>query len=287
MKPPFRAFQHTKEQTMKKNIKSFIIGGFVASSLGALAVNIPNNFSAGQPIKAAEVNDNFTSLKAAVNALEARPSLTVPVVLTGSNTGADFGGGAVLSLKNTASGGYGLRAQSVSPQGGASNFAAIYGENTNSSATVAMGVIGSTSSGQGSGVAGFAGTGNGTTSGVLGYSYSTNAEAAGVRAEYAGSGVGTALELKNGAMRVTGAVRPAFIHTATGGSHISCIDNPLTNGDPSAIVTFSHLYSFPNDYYTVPFGLWYNGSQWCIYNEAGASQPITVGTKFSVIVFKQ
>jgi Chaperone of endosialidase len=67
-----------------KNVKSFIIGGFVASSLGALAVNIPNAFNAGQPIKAASVNDNFSVLKTAVDALEARPGLTVPLVLTGS-----------------------------------------------------------------------------------------------------------------------------------------------------------------------------------------------------------
>jgi Chaperone of endosialidase len=82
----FHVFKgHTREQGMK-NIKSFIVGGFVASSLGALAVNIPNTFSAGQPIKATDVNDNFGSLKAAVNALEAGTGLPVPLVLTGSRT---------------------------------------------------------------------------------------------------------------------------------------------------------------------------------------------------------
>jgi Chaperone of endosialidase len=55
---------------MKKNIKAFVIGGFVASSLGALAVNIPNSFSAGTPIKASDVNANFGSLKTAVDSLE-------------------------------------------------------------------------------------------------------------------------------------------------------------------------------------------------------------------------
>lgn len=272
---------------MKKNIRSFIIGGFVASSLGALAVNIPNNFSAGTPIKAADVNANFTNLKTAVDALEARPGLTVPVVLTGSSTGTAFGSGAVLSLKNTASGGYGLRAQSASPQGGASNFAAVYGENINSSATdFAVGVVGATGSGQGAGVAGYAGSGNGTAAGVFGYSYSTNAGAAGVRAEFAGSGVGTALELKNGAIRVTGAVRPAFIHTATGGSNGSCIDNPLINGDPNAIVTFSHVWTSVD--YVGSFGIVYDnvGSRWCIIQEDPAVL-IASGTKFSVIVFKQ
>ncbi len=72
---------------MKKNIKSFVIGGFVASSLGALAVNIPNSFSAGQPIKAADVNANFSSLKTAVDALEGGSGVKVPLALTGTGTG--------------------------------------------------------------------------------------------------------------------------------------------------------------------------------------------------------
>jgi hypothetical protein len=70
---------------MGKNIKSFIIGGVLASSLGALAaVNIPNTFSAGTPIKASEINANFTSLKAALEALQTTP-LTLPTKLEGTN----------------------------------------------------------------------------------------------------------------------------------------------------------------------------------------------------------
>ena len=71
-------------EIMQKNIRSFIIGGFVASSLGALAVNIPNTFNAGQPIKASEINANFSALKTAVDALEVSP-LKLPASLEGTN----------------------------------------------------------------------------------------------------------------------------------------------------------------------------------------------------------
>ena len=72
---------------MKRNIKSFILGGFLASSLGALAVNIPNSFSAGTAIKASDVNANFSSLKTAVDALEGGSGVKVPLSLTGTGIG--------------------------------------------------------------------------------------------------------------------------------------------------------------------------------------------------------
>jgi Chaperone of endosialidase len=58
-----------KEKIMKtNNLKWFLVGAFtVAASLSALAVvNIPNTFTAGQPIKAADVNANFTAVKTAI-----------------------------------------------------------------------------------------------------------------------------------------------------------------------------------------------------------------------------
>ncbi|AWN22463.1 hypothetical protein DKM44_03770 [Deinococcus irradiatisoli] len=75
----------------------------------------------------------------------------------------------------------------------------------------------------------------------------------------------------------------AFIHTAAGGSYVSCIDNPLTNGDPNAIVNFSHRWT--SVYYSSPFGIYYNGSKWCIFSEV-TSQTIAAGTKFNVVVYK-
>ncbi|MCX7782194.1 MAG: hypothetical protein N2318_00945, partial [Meiothermus sp.] len=54
-----------------KNLKYFAMGAaVVAAGLGAMAVTIPNSFSAGQVISAAALNANFAAIKAAVDALE-------------------------------------------------------------------------------------------------------------------------------------------------------------------------------------------------------------------------
>ncbi len=58
-----------------KNLKYFVLGAaIVAAGLSALAVTIPNSFSAGQVISAAALNANFAALKTAVDALEAKPT---------------------------------------------------------------------------------------------------------------------------------------------------------------------------------------------------------------------
>jgi hypothetical protein len=55
-----------------KNLKYFAMGAaIVAAGLGAMAITIPNSFSAGQVISAATLNANFTAIKTAVDALEA------------------------------------------------------------------------------------------------------------------------------------------------------------------------------------------------------------------------
>jgi len=55
--------------------KYFVLGALLATmGLWGLAVTLPHNFSAGQEIKAAEMNANFQALKNAVDALEAKLS---------------------------------------------------------------------------------------------------------------------------------------------------------------------------------------------------------------------
>ena len=116
---------------MKTNgLKWFFVGAItVTVSLSVLAaVNIPNSFTAGQPIKAADVNANFSSLKVAVEALQTNP-VTAPLNLerTGANVvtltggGSGVGGGAAIAnaallVSNTnASAGIGAY---ISSQGG-------------------------------------------------------------------------------------------------------------------------------------------------------------------------
>lgn len=82
-------------------------------------------------------------------------------------------------------------------------------------------------------------------------------------------------------------VSGAFMHTATAANissgYISCFDNAMTNNAPNAIVIASHAWT--STYYTKPFGMWYNGTKWCVFSE-DTTQTITVGTKFNVIVYK-
>lgn len=50
-----------------KDIKGFLVGAIVvASSISVLAVTIPNSFSAGTPIKASDVNANFSAINTAL-----------------------------------------------------------------------------------------------------------------------------------------------------------------------------------------------------------------------------
>ena len=61
----------------------------------------------------------------------------------------------------------------------------------------------------------------------------------GVRAVYSGTGAGTALEVQNGAIRLTGTTRAAFVHEVLEGNitlDSTIIDHPLSNGDPNAIL---------------------------------------------------
>ncbi|MES2777094.1 MAG: hypothetical protein V4722_23155 [Bacteroidota bacterium] len=102
-------------------------------------------------------------------------------------------------------------------------------------------------------------------------------------------GIGTTnptqkLELNNGFLKVSGANKTAFIHTA----EVANISGNLTylnySGMASTdIVIVSHVYVAA---YTGPVGVWWVGSGWAIFRENNPG-VMPAGEKFSVMVIKQ
>jgi hypothetical protein len=125
--------------------------------------------------------------------------------------------------------------------------------------------------------------------GVKGETSSPNG--AGVRAQYSGSGTGTALELANGTIKVSGATRAVFTHTATVANKLSSngtdIDNPLTNGDPNALLIVTQKVNPSGNIINAsPIGVFYNTrNRWEIINEN--KNPVALGAQFNVLVIKQ
>ena len=111
-----------------------------------------------------------------------------------------------------------------------------------------------------------------------------------VTAEYAGSNTaGTALDLKNGYIRVSGTDRTAFVHTTsetnTGrGSHITNLSYPGAASSDILLVT----HQFNGSY--IPAGtsysVWWNGTNWTIYLD-DTTKDMPIGEKFNVLVIKQ
>ncbi len=137
------------------NLKWFFVGAFtVAASLSALAVvNIPNTFTAGQPIKAADVNANFSSLKSFADTLEGTLSThnhsgqawtsatdivlrvttgTGRAALYGDNTGNISGSGVEGHADGAlAAGVYGVNPGGPGAWGTSTNGFGVYGFSTN------------------------------------------------------------------------------------------------------------------------------------------------------------
>jgi hypothetical protein len=172
MMPAFKSraiVSSNKEQTMRNNIRSFIIGGFLTSGLGALALtipftlNIPFSFSAGSPIKASEINANFERLKTAVESLEnTKPQTDDTLKGNGASTDklgiklplvldANGNGNPILTAVNRGTGGA-LYAQSLGQfegiKGESSNYIGVIGLSSSATANIA-GVKGINSSGSG------------------------------------------------------------------------------------------------------------------------------------------
>jgi hypothetical protein len=78
------------------------------------------------------------------------------------------------------------------------------------------------------------------------------------------------------------------VHVATETSgYITTISNPLTDGDPNAILIVTHTYNPPegtSNYLTSPYSVYYNGSNWTIYLDDFS--PI-LHKAFNVLVIKR
>ncbi len=160
------------------------------------------------------------------------------------------------------------------------NSAGVVGYNF-SSAADAYGVIGFTNSSSGAGVA--ARTTN-TSTGI--YGISQNATGSAIKAECIGTST-TALELKNGAIKVSGTNKSVFRITAQIGVNINAnrVIIPATTlaNDPNDMLIVTVVYT--NLYLTSPIGVWWNGANWTIFTQDQSAMPDNA--QFNVLVVKQ
>jgi len=77
-----------------------------------------------------------------------------------------------------------------------------------------------------------------------------------------------------------------YVHTATAANtsgHITTIDHPDLNGNPDAPIVYVNNYNPGGEsgvYNNNIAGLWYNGSEWTIYNED--LSPMIIGASFNI-----
>ena len=152
----------------------------------------------------------------------------------------------------------------------AGNSAGVRGIN-NSTGSPASGVIGETA-GSGYGVQGFSVSG----AGMFGVSLSGTGVVA-------SSLTGNALDV-SGPIKVSGTRPAAFTHKATAPSnHVTIIDNPATNNNPTAIVIVSQFWEGVYNPHSI--GVFYASGKWRIFNEDIVDMP--VNAEFNVLVINQ
>ena len=203
---------------------------------------------------------------------------------TANGTGANGGvSGVVGRVTPTSPGGYSAGVRGLNNGTGGTGIGVIGYQ-----AGSGWGVYGETPSGFG--VYGLTTNASAASSGVRGETFSTNG--IGVEAKYSGSGLGVALEVDNGAIRVAGTNKAAFVHTATVANKLSAngtdVDNVMCNGDPNCfLIVTQKLNPTGIVYNNSPIGVYYNTTRnkWEIFNENNAAIP--TNAQFNVLVIKQ
>lgn len=90
-----------------KNLKYFVMGAaIVAAGLGAFAITLPAAFTSGEVLTAAKLNDYFTRIKNAIDALEADGSVSTAKLADGAVTTAKLADGAVNAAKTADEAGF-------------------------------------------------------------------------------------------------------------------------------------------------------------------------------------
>lgn len=214
---------------------------------------------------------------------KAAGGVAVPFTAAGSTAGAPA---TSVGLITTNQGGTGIAIAGNRTSTDAAQYPAILGTNAGGGAAVqgeSTYATGIAVEGLASGANGFGGYFSGTT---------------GVKA-VTSSALGAALDV-DGPIKVSGTNPAAFVHTATAQStdvaacltdQCTVIDNPLTNGDPNAILIVTQRYNegeSPTGVYNPhAVGVWYAPGlgKWTIFNEDVSAMP--VGAKFNVLVIKK
>lgn len=122
--------------------------------------------------------------------------------------------------------------------------------------------------------------------GIYGKNYGTAGAA--IVAEHSGTGTGTALEIMNGDIKVSGANRAAFIHTVPAGTtnHITALSYAGASVTDILIVTPNFNPTGLDGIYNAhPIGVYWSSNYWTIFNQDFAAMP--VGASFNVLVIKQ
>jgi hypothetical protein len=276
------------------NLRKFVIGvALGVSGFGIAAVSVPNTFTAGTPIKSADVNANFSALKTALE------------TASGLNDGAISR--AKLNISGTAADGKVLKAQGsdlvwgddVVGAGGSTYTAGTGLALTGTTFSVKFPLSGTISSSDAGSIglsitssdaAKTAIKGLGGNYGVVGDTLSPTG--VGVLAANSGAADGVALEISGG-IKVSGTTKAAFIHVTTAANKpeaaVTCIDHPLTNNKPSAILIITQNFGSSGVYNKEAVGVYYRPSSnnWCIFNQAPSAAAMPIGATFNVLVFNQ